>query len=451
MVELQTTPQSEAQMQPLKVYLAGEADRCRQAAWALDALLTRARVHRWEYVKSDVEGADLVWGDNSVTAPVKLPTCNEAWSFSWSDEPDSELDPLAFTFWWLARVEEHFAPDHAFDQHGRFRYEASQLARRGDPFAAPVDELALTLAEQLASWQRPRQAQEPRFRVIATHDIDLPIRWTRKARRRFLRATIKRLVQGDYNHAWREINLRIRGAFRKDPWDNFSDICSLEEQMNARSTSYLLMERRVPEDGDLELLESGRRWAGNVVDDRVGLHGSYTSSLAKDTLASEVIAMRSLLGLDKPIDHRFHYLRHRPTDSWPILDQLGVRTDSSLGYAEQPGFRAGTASAYRAWDHENGRPLALVVIPLVVMDASYDERYLGLSQRERERHFSRIIERIASLEGCASILLHNDRLCNPNDDGWTRFYQQVLQDIRDLGGKAGSAQDALLHLRNTES
>ena len=61
------------------------------------------------------------------------------------------------------------------------------------------------------------------------------------------------------------------------------------------------------------------------------------------------------------------------------LDQLGFAYDSSQGYADGPGMRAGLSLPYRPYDLAADRPLDMLELPLVVMDATLaEDRYLGL-------------------------------------------------------------------------
>jgi hypothetical protein len=233
-------------------------------------------------------------------------------------------------------------------------------------------------------------------------------------------------------------------ARSSDPWDNLDRITRLEAELGARSTSYVLVGRHAPEDGDAELHAAGVGYVRTIADDRIGLHGSYTSSDAHGRLDHEIERLRERTGA-RPVDHRFHYLRHRPVDAWPLLDLLEMRSDCSLGFAEQPGFRAGTAHPFRAWNHAGGEPLKLVVIPLAVMDASFDARYLGQPRAERLATIRRVLGRVRDVGGSASLLIHNDRLCNVDDDGWTSQYRSILRAIRAHDGvacTAGAAADA---------
>ena len=47
---------------------------------------------------------------------------------------------------------------------------------------------------------------------------------------------------------------------------------------------------------------------------------------------------------------RFHYLRHRTHETLPLVAELGFRYDTSQGFAETPGLRAGFSLPYRPYD-----------------------------------------------------------------------------------------------------
>ena len=63
-----------------------------------------------------------------------------------------------------------------------------------------------------------------------------------------------------------------------------------------------------------------------------------------------------------------------------------MRTDSTLGWAERPGFRSGFSFPYRLYDLGRERAHSLVEVPLVLMDGTLDAaHYLGLEPTPRGR------------------------------------------------------------------
>ena len=52
-------------------------------------------------------------------------------------------------------------------------------------------------------------------------------------------------------------------------------------------------------------------------------------------------------------------------------ERCGLAYDSTLGYNERPGFRAGTCIPIRPWLFGSNRECNLVEIPLVAMDVTF--------------------------------------------------------------------------------
>jgi hypothetical protein len=173
-------------------------------------------------------------------------------------------------------------------------------------------------------------------------------------------------------------------------------------------------------------------------DAEVGLHGSYTSADDVGRLAAEKQALESLAGF--LAGQRYHFLRVDPHRNLAPLVDLGFRYDTSLGFADAPGFRAGLAHPFRPWSEERGGPLSLVEIPLALMDTTLAEaKYLGLSAREAERPVLALLDWAAARGGAFAILWHTNRFDPATAAGWDRLYERILDAVRERGGVCLSA------------
>src|SRR6266550_4486044 len=165
----------------------------------------------------------------------------------------------------------------------------------------------------------------------------------------------------------------------------------------------------------------------------VGLHGSYLAAEDLELLARE----RALLAqLDGPlIGQRYHYLRVDPHRNLAPLAGIGFRYDTSLGFPDALGFRAGIAHPFRPWDFEHERPADLVEVPLAVMDATLaEERYAGLSAAEAKPRVLALLDWAAEHGGAFSILWHPERFDGPSARGWDRLYFELIEAVRERGG-----------------
>ncbi|MFN8186642.1 MAG: polysaccharide deacetylase family protein [Gaiellales bacterium] len=381
----------------------------RRARWVLDTLGAR----------------DLGLGDD-------VPYVEAAWEQVERGERPAG-DDLAEAFFHLARIEELGAP---LDRHGRFSASESCL----DPLDPPLERLRARLGLDPPRWHGAR------FAVALTHDVDTPWRWTGIG----LRGAAARLRDharaGRMQPALREARglagvpmHRLRGT---DPNWRFDRLLRITRARGSSQTFFLMAGHRHPADGAAPaayerlrprlvetLLEGGAE---------IGLHGSYTAADDLAVLADEKRRLEALAG---PVGgHRFHYLRVDPHRNLPWLAAAGLAYDTTLGFADRPGFRAGIAQPFRPWDHDAGRPLDLVEIPLALMDVTLaEERYLGLSARAAERHVLGLVSYAAAHGGGFSVLWHNDRFDPTTSRGWDRLYLRLIDAVRAAGGVCLSA------------
>jgi peptidoglycan/xylan/chitin deacetylase (PgdA/CDA1 family) len=214
-------------------------------------------------------------------------------------------------------------------------------------------------------------------------------------------------------------------------------VLRVEAARNARSTFFVMAGHHHPADGAApdayerlrpRLVETIASCGGEI-----GLHGSYTAATDESQLEAEAAALAALAG---PVrGQRYHYLRVDPHRNLAPLERLGFAYDTSLGFADAPGFRAGIAHPFRPWDHGAGRPLDLVEVPLAAMDATFsEERYLGLPAVEAERRLLDLVAWAAEHGGGFSVLWHTDRYDPATSRGWDRLYLRLLEAVRQEGG-----------------
>ena len=344
-----------------------------------------------------------------------------------------EGDELAAAFFHLARVEE-FGAEH--DRHGRFLAASSCL----DPLDPPLERLRRELGAE------PPRYRGARFAVALTHDVDVPWRWTRIGMRGAAARLKRHALGGRVGPAVHEVRGLARVPLHKlrgtDPNWRFAEIAAEERGRGARSTFFLMAghghraDGAAPETYDRlrprlveTLLEAGAE---------VGLHGSYLASEDLERLARE----RALLAqLDGPlIGQRYHYLRVDPHRNLAPLAGVGFRYDTSLGFPDALGFRAGIAHPFRPWDFAQDGPADLVEVPLAVMDATLaEERYAGLSAAEAKPRVFELLDRAAEQGGAFSILWHPERFDGPSARGWDALYFELVDAVRERDGICLSA------------
>src|SRR5262249_27309253 len=111
----------------------------------------------------------------------------------------------------------------------------------------------------------------------------------------------------------------------------------------------------------------------------VGLHGSYESYRDGPELARQrqAIAAATRASDGAACGIRQHLLRFDVRTTWAAQADAGFAYDSTLGYNEAIGFRAGIAAPFVPWDGAGRKPHRLWEAPLTAMDGALF-RTLGL-------------------------------------------------------------------------
>jgi len=120
---------------------------------------------------------------------------------------------------------------------------------------------------------------------------------------------------------------------------------------------------------------------------------------------------------------RMHWL-HYSQQSPKLLREAGFFYDSSFGYNDAVGYRAGTAQVFR-----NPGGSAIPELPLVIMDTAlfYPDR-MGLTEQQAHEACARVID---SLRNCGGVLTINwhTRSLSP-ERNWDSFYILLLDLLK---------------------
>ncbi len=345
------------------------------------------------------------------------------------------IDLLGSAFWLLTRYEELVRPER--DAHGRFPMAAS-LAAQEDLLERPlVDEYVGLIASAIRDlWPDLEPAARP-FRLRLTHDIDQAFAaWGRPV------GVVARAVAGDLVRrrdpllAARRIRALIDARtdrVDRDPLATFDFLMDVSERHGLRSTFYFLAGTD-PQGIDVRYRITDRPFGAVLrrIHDRgheIGLHAGYGTYLSERAMGDELAALRGAChaaGVDQAEwGVRQHYLRLRYPDSLRIHEALGLAHDSTVGFAERVGFRAGTGREYPLFDVAAGRALHVRERPLVAMDTTLFE-YMGLTRDLATDCLRSVVAACRKAGGDAVILAHNDRLAGEQARSW---YREVVADL----------------------
>ena len=120
---------------------------------------------------------------------------------------------------------------------------------------------------------------------------------------------------------------------------------------------------------------------------------------------------------------RMHWLHFSP-DSPGVLSEAGFCYDSSIGYNEAIGYRAGTAQVFLQPDSS-----AIPELPLVIMDTAlfYPDR-MGLNEQQAHDACAKVISTVRLYGGVLTVNWHT-RSLSP-ERNWDAFYIELLDLLK---------------------
>jgi len=331
-----------------------------------------------------------------------------------------QFDFVMACFYLLARIEE--IVDSRRDQWSCFSGKYSVLYELGI-LEVPIVNLYCQVLMQLLSSMLPDGVRErrtewkdgKRFAVALTHDVDTPLRGYRGA--------IGRMLQK---------SSFIAPAKPRDPYWNFDNWIALEQKYGFKSAFFFYASAdRHPLDPHYDIGDALFSKLIRKIDDlgwEVGLHGSYQSYnnaglLLKEKARLERILKKNIEGV------RQHYLRFDIRSTWKEQSRAGFLYDATLGYNEALGFRAGIAHPFHAFSEIDSKRLAIVELPLTIMDGVlFSEAPKDIEGATRR--CLAILERTKESGGCASILWHQRVWDDKDYPGWREVYENILRHLR---------------------
>lgn len=347
-------------------------------------------------------------------------------------------DILGLTYWMLSRQEEVGRTD--LDAHARFPATSSHAYRHGYLERPVVDEWLNVLGQAIQRVWPKIVINQHEFGVKVSHDVDAPSRYGF--------ASIGGLVRGMCGDVFKRGDLvgAIRAAWLwkkkgkvlepRDPFNTFKWIMDLSERYGLISAFYFICGHTDPHDADYSPEDLRIRNLMKEIHARgheIGLHPSYQSYLNPEMIRREAELLRRLCAAEgikqSKWGGRMHYLRWEQPTTLRAWAAAGMSYDSTLGYADRPGFRCGTCFEYSAFDPVAQEELPLRVRPLVLMECSLiEKRYLGLgtSQSALDKALA-LKDACRRVGGTFTLLWHNSSLRTVD---YKTLYESVIAERR---------------------
>jgi hypothetical protein len=232
-------------------------------------------------------------------------------------------------------------------------------------------------------------------------------------------------------------------GFATDFWSDFDRYTEIEGDCRSsffvipfknrpgRTSDGIARHRRGAAYGAIDVAGQLRRlMAANC---EIGLHG-IDAWVDSTTGREELAEIRGITGACD-IGVRMHWLFF-DKDSPVVLENAGATYDSTVGYNETVGYRAGTNQVYRPLNATK-----LLEVPLLIMDtALFYPSHLHLSPKDATARINEIIDTAVNQGGCITVNWH-DRSIAP-ERLWTDTYVKLVNELKGRGAWFATASQA---------
>lgn len=330
----------------------------------------------------------------------------------------------------------------ALDKHERPRSEGNALVQAGVEGQPVVSSLSMAFARavQAAAGERPVWTVAPwpddaKWAAALSHDLDVASLWPAFSALRIAEL----LRKGDVRRAAAVVGAAVRGG--RDPVRAGVDaVLAAERQAGARSTWFVICGRPTLQSfraGDVTYDPDSARVRGilrALTDDahEVGLHGSLETVRDGSRFVAQRAHLERLTG--RPATGvRQHFLRRRIGQTEAAMSRAGFSYDSTCGFADRNGFRAGIADVFPMWDAVTDRAVALEQLPFCWMDRA-QSKYQGNEDPARWiEEALRLADACAAVGGLWCGIWHPNLTPALGFPGATAAYVDLVQELAGRG------------------
>lgn len=335
------------------------------------------------------------------------------------------IDIFASSFFMLTRWEEIVIEEK--DKHNRFPCELS-LAQKNNfhhrPIVNEYVEMLWNMLQKLGCSQKRKQRN---FEIIPTHDIDFLFKFN--SPKDLIKAVAGDLIKRkSIKLAFKTFSdyFKVKSGKIKDPYDTFDYFMNISEANNVKSNFYFIAGHKNEPDVRYNFCKTEtKKIIENIISrgHKVGIHGGYSSFDNEKQFEKEVNRFKKF-EVDV-VQGRQHYLRFENPKTWRIWNERGMKYDSTIGYTNDSGFRAGVCYEYPVFDVIQRKKLNLIERPLIFMETVSKQKY---HQKENFiKHCLSLKKTVKKYNGQFVFLWHNSNLNNYYWEEFKNVYPQIFE------------------------
>lgn len=343
--------------------------------------------------------------------------------FQSSSGSDFPFDIFAASFYLITRYEEYL--DHEPDEFGRYKAASSLAVRHGFLGIPIVDLWTRHLARALLKRFQNLVFRRNEFNALLTIDIDQPFAYLGKNIFSSLGGMVRDIARTD-GHRGDRYRIVVKGE--KDPYEVFDYITEKIDTHKAGSRFFFSV-------GDHSKFDKNPSWKNEEYRRLIhkistkfaaGLHPSYNASRSSQLIGNERQRLRTIINKDVTIS-RFHAIRFFLPKSFNYIADAGIAEDYSMGYPDEPGFRAGISRPFCFYDVSEDRHTNLLIVPFQIMDSAL-YKHKNLDPVKSREVILKVMDETKRAGGTFVSIWHNTSLQDRSEwKGWREVFEFMLK------------------------
>lgn len=330
------------------------------------------------------------------------------------------FDPFAAIFYLVSRYEEYLP--HSKNQYGQFKAADSLAFQSGFLHQPVVDIWINELKAELLKLYPAINFTQKSYTSTFTYDIDVAYAYLGRG----LKVTAGNIIRDFVSFEFKKIVTRLKVLLHvvPDPFDTYTHILE-QKALNKHDLIFFFLlgtKNAFNHNIDPEKKVLQQLIKSLAATETIGIHPSYYADAQYALLGNEKKILEAI-SKKNITNSRQHYLRLVWPQTYHNLIEAGITADYTLGFAEAPGFRAGTCREFYFYDLHKECATDLLVYPVSFMEGTFIED-MQLSPEAALPIMQQLVEEVKKVNGNFISIWHNHSLSDQNE--W-----KGLKDIHD--------------------
>ncbi len=342
----------------------------------------------------------------------------------YTKESEMPFDPFAAAFYLVSRYEEYLP--YRKDEYDRFSVGECMAYQRGFLQKPLVNIWAIKIGEAIKRKFPSFSWSLSPYQYVPTIDIDAAWAYQQKGFFRSLGGLANMLLKLDISDFAERI--KVLTNLQKDPFDTYDFQLKLQKKYKLHPIYFILFAEYGFNDKNIPVQNRKFQTLIKSLADyaEVGIHPSYNSNIYPKKLKKEISGLSKVLNREVT-KSRQHFLKLQLPVTYRNLINLDITDDYTMGFAAQPGFRAGICSSFNFYDLDTDAQTKLRIHPFTIMDGTLRD-YMNITSGEAMSVINPLIDEVKAVNGTFISLWHNESMSDAKRwKGWNSIYEEMIQ------------------------